>query len=223
MFVGDYMELVKSDLTKALIMFVGFVIMSMGIALIKDSQLGLFPWGVLHQGISKVTPLSFGQVTTYFGFLILLFSVLLFKTNIGPGTILNIILVGPTIDLFDSLIYLPNDGYVIKVLFFLFGLLLMTSGKALYISTKLGAGPRDGLFVGVSRVFKIEVKYVKPAIEIIVLIIGYFLGGLVGVGTIVTMFVSGYLIQLFFRLFGFESRSDRQRNLVDYFRQKKSA
>lgn len=223
MFVGDYMELLKSDLRKALIMFAGFAVMSMGIALIKDSQLGLFPWGVLHQGLSKVTPLSFGQVTSYFGFVILLFSVLAFKTNIGPGTILNILLVGPTIDLFDSFVNLPNDGYAFKVLFFLIGLLLMTMGKALYISTKLGAGPRDGLFVGVSRVFKIEVKYVKPAIEIIVLVVGFILGGIVGIGTVITMFVSGYLIQSFFNLFKFESRSDRQRNIFDYIRQEKSA
>lgn len=217
------MEMIKSDLKNAVVMFLGFVVMSLGVSLIIESQLGLFPWGVLHQGIATVIPLTFGQVTSYLGFVVLFFSVLVFKTNIGPGTILNILLVGPMIDLFNSMVTLSNDGYVFKTLFFLIGLVLMSLGKALYISAKLGAGPRDGLFVGVSRVFKVEVKYVKPIIEVIVLAIGYLLGGLVGVGTIITMFVSGYLVQTFFKVFRFESRSDRQRNIVDYFRQKKSA
>jgi len=217
------MKLLKSDFNNAVIMFLGFIVMSLGVALIINSELGLFPWGVLHQGIATVLPLTFGQVTSYLGFVVLLFSVLVFKTNIGPGTILNILLVGPIIDIFVSLTSLPNDGYLFKTLFFLIGLISMSLGKALYISAKLGAGPRDGLFVGVSRVFKVEVKYVKPIIEVIVLAIGYLLGGLVGVGTIITMFASGYLVQTFFKLFKFESRSDRQRNIIDYFRQKKSA
>ena len=217
------MELLKSDLKNVVVMLLGFLVMSLGITLIMDSQLGLFPWGVLHQGISTVIPLTFGQVTSYLGFIVLFFSVLFFKTNIGPGTILNILMVGPMIDLFDLMVNLPNDGYVFKTIFFLVGLILMSIGKALYISAKLGAGPRDGLFVGVSRVFKVEVKYVKPIIEVIVLASGYLLGGLVGIGTIITMFMSGYLVQTFFKLFKFESRSDRQRNILDYFRQKKSA
>ena len=217
------MELVRQDLGKAAVMLLGFVVMSLGVALLMNSQMGLFPWGVLHEGLSEATLLTFGQVTSYLGFVILLFSVVVFKTNIGPGTILNILLVGPIIDLFDLIIQLPNDGLFIKMIFFVVGLILMSLGKALYISTKLGAGPRDGLFVGVSRTLKIEVKYIKPLIEVIVLFIGYLLGGLVGVGTIITMLLSGYMVQMFFKLFKFESRTDRQRNLVEYFRYRKSA
>jgi len=217
------MELVRQDLGKAAVMLLGFVVMSLGVALLMNSQMGLFPWGVLHEGLSEATLLTFGQVTSYLGFVILLFSVVVFKTNIGPGTILNILLVGPIIDLFDLIIQLPNDGLFIKMIFFIVGLILMSLGKALYISTKLGAGPRDGLFVGVSRTLKIEVKYIKPLIEVIVLFIGYLLGGLVGVGTIITMLLSGYMVQMFFKLFKFESRTDRQRNLVEYFRYRKSA
>ena len=217
------MELFKSDLKHSFVLFVGFLVMSLGVVLIKESELGLFPWGVFHDGLTNVVPLSFGEITSYLGFVILLFSVIAFKTNVGPGTLLNIILVGPIIDLIDLLINLDSDILILKSLFFLFGLLLMAMGKALYISSKLGAGPRDGLFVGVSRVFNAEVKYVKPTIEIIVLAAGFFLGGTIGVGTVITMLFSGYFVQLFFKLFKFESRVDRQRNIIDYFRQKKSA
>lgn len=197
--------------------------MSLGVVLIKESELGLFPWGVFHDGLSNVLPLSFGEITSYLGFVILLFSVIAFKTNVGPGTLLNIILVGPIIDLMDMVINLDSDILIWRSLFFLFGLILMAMGKALYISSRLGAGPRDGLFVGVSRVFNAEVKYVKPTIEIIVLAAGFFLGGTIGVGTVITMLFSGYFVQSFFKMFKFESRVDRQRNMLDYFRQKKSA
>lgn len=210
------MDLIIQDLRKSVTMFLGFIVMSFGIVLIKESQLGLFPWGVFHEGLAEVLPLSFGQITSYLGFVILLFSVLVFKTNVGPGTILNILLVGPMIDLIDHFVNLSIDGYLIRSVFFIFGILLMTLGKALYISSKLGAGPRDGLFVGVSRVLQVEVKYVKPSIELIVVIAGYFLGGTVGIGTVITMFLSGYLVQMFFAVFKFESRKDRQRNLLDY-------
>ena len=223
MFEGDCMECLKQDSKKLGVLFIGFIIMATGIVLLLDSGLGLFPWGVLHQGLSNVVPLKFGEITAYLGFIILVFSVIAFKTNIGPGTVLNIVVVGPVIDLIDSFININSTNVFINIVVFLFGLLLMTMGKSLYISTKLGAGPRDGLFVGVSRTFNVEVKYIKPIIEIIVLSIGFALGGTVGVGTVVAMLTSGYLVQMFFKLFRFESRTDRQRNFVDYFRQTKSA
>lgn len=223
LFEGDCMDLLRLDMKKLGIMTVGFIIMSFGIVLLLDSGLGMFPWGVLHQGLTTIVPLSFGEITSYLGFIILFISVILFKTNVGPGTILNILVVGPVIDVIDSFINIGSSNLFINIILFIVGLLLMTMGKALYISTKLGAGPRDGLFVGVSRTFNVEVKYVKPIIEIIVLAIGWVLGGTVGVGTVVTMIASGYLVQTFFKLFKFESRSDRQRSLLDYFRQTKSA
>lgn len=212
------MNLIIEDLKKTPILFIGFLVMSIGIVLIRISDLGLFPWGVLHDGMSQVLPLTFGQITSYFGFVILLFSVVFFKTNVGPGTFLNILLVGPIIDTLEKILTFSSNSLLINVLFFMTGLVLMALGKAVYISTKLGAGPRDGLFVGVSRVFQVEVKYVKPIIEIIVLVIGYFLGGVVGVGTIITMTVSGYIIQQFFSILHFDSKIDRQRNFIDYFK-----
>ena len=69
------MILIKSDFKNAVVMFLGFIVMSLGVALIINSQLGLFPWGVLHQGIATVIPLTFGQVTSYLGFVVLFFSV----------------------------------------------------------------------------------------------------------------------------------------------------
>ena len=211
------MDMIKGDLKKLVIMILGFVVMALGIVLIKESRMGMFPWGVLHEGLANVLPLTFGQVTVYLGFVVLLFSVIVFKTNVGPGTLLNILLIGPVIDIMDSVINVNNDEYWLRSVVFIIGMLLMTLGRALYISQKLGAGPRDGLFVGVSRTFKLEVKYVKPTIEVIVVILGFILGGTIGIGTVITMLLSGYFVQLFFPLFRFESRTVRQRNILDYF------
>ena len=163
-FVG---EVITSDVKKLPLLLLGFVVMSVGIILIKRSDLGLFAWGVFHDGLSNVTGLSFGSITRYLGFIILVFSMIAFKTNLGPGTILNIYLVGLMIDWADKLISFIPDGMLEESILFVIGLVLMNIGKAFYISTRLGAGPRDGMFVGVSRITKVDVKYVKPGIDIL--------------------------------------------------------
>ena len=92
----------------------------------------------------------------------------------------------------------------------------MTFGRSLYISTKLGPGPRDGIFVGLSRITQIDVKYVKPAVEFTVLAIGFALGGIVGIGTLTSMLFSGYLVQYYFKKLGFNPKIENQRNLKEY-------
>lgn len=216
------MRLIKKDLYKLAPLLVGFIVMSLGIVLIKRSDLGLFAWGVFHDGLSNVTGISFGNITRGLGFIILLFSMIVFKTNLGPGTILNIWLVGWMIDFADNAILFIPDNLISKILLFSIGIVLMTAGKAFYISTKLGAGPRDGLFVGISWVTKLDVKYVKPGIEVVVLTIGYILGGVAGVGTIVAMVLSGYIIQYFFKVFRFNPKEEKQRSFMDYVKEFKT-
>lgn len=190
--------------------------MSVGIILIKRSELGLFAWGVFHDGLSQVTPLSFGMVTIFLGFIILAFSVLVFKTNVGIGTFANIAFVGPMLDIIDfSFSYIP-ETMTMRIVLFVVGILLMTFGRAYYISTRLGAGPRDGLFVGISRTTQVDVKYVKPGIELVVLLSGFLLGGVAGVGTLITMVVSGYLVQWFFKLLGYDPKVEKQRSILEY-------
>lgn len=213
-------EKIRYDLTRLPHLLIGFIIMSTGIMLVKESMLGLFPWGVLHDGLSIVTPFSFGEITVILGFVVLIFSVIAFKTNVGIGTFLNIFLVGFMIDYAQEIMPFTATTVYTQILFYTLGVLLISIGRALYISSKLGAGPRDGMFVGVSRITQVDVKYVKPAIEIIVLTIGFILGGNVGVGTLILMVFSGYLVQVFFKLFGFDPKKDRQRDLSEYFTQK---
>jgi len=215
-------ELLKRDLLKMPILILGFSLLSLGMILTKKAGLGMSSWGVLHQGVSLNTGISFGWVTLYLGMIILVLSVIFLKSKVGIGTIINALTIGFLLDMFDNLItYTPSSNFSAGFMF-LVGLLIMTFGRSLYISTKLGPGPRDGIFVGFSRITQIDVKYIKPAVEFTVLLIGYLLGlkadeNLVGVGTIIATLFSGYLVQFYFKKLGFNPKIRNQRNLRDYF------
>jgi len=214
------METLKLDLKKFPILFLGFIFLSVGVMLTKRAELGMDSWGVFHLGISNNIDLSMGQVIQIVGAIILLLSVIFLKTKIGFGTILNVAFVGYLIDYSDEIYTFFPNSTIEKVLIFTFGLLFITFGRSLYISAKLGAGPRDGLFVGLSRITQIDVKYVKPAIEFTVLVSGYILGGPVGFGTIFLIVTSGYLVQYFFKILNFNPKVENQRKFSDYFTKK---
>ncbi|MFK5883693.1 MAG: hypothetical protein QM489_05055 [Candidatus Izemoplasma sp.] len=216
------MKLFYNDLKKTPILTIGFLFLSLGMVLTLKSGLGMSPWGVFHTGLVEMTGMSLGVITQVFGLFVLLISMIFVKTKVGIGTILNIAIIGIFVDVFDEIItYVPSTSYLEYGLL-LVGLVLMTFGRALYISAKLGAGPRDGLFVGLSSLFNIEVKYMKPLIELTVLIIGYFLGGEIGIGTVILGLSSGYFVQSFFKVLGYNPRIDKQGGIDDYIASYKS-
>ncbi|MCF7926975.1 MAG: membrane protein [Candidatus Izimaplasma sp.] len=206
------------DLRRLHILFIGFVFLSLGIALSKIADLGMSPWGVFHDGLSSYFNITLGQVIIIVGVIVLLLSVIFLKTKVGIGTVLNVVIVGQLIDLFMVVIdYVPKT-LIAQIILLLIAAICISFGRALYISSRLGPGPRDGVFVGLSRVTKIDVKYVKPTIEFIVFIIGYLLGGVVGFGTIFLAIISGYIVQFFFELFNFDSKSESQHGIELYFK-----
>lgn len=214
-------DLFYRDLRKTPLMLLGFIFLSFGMILTKKSGLGMSSWGVLHEGASLRTIFTFGEVTLILGLIILVFSVYFLKTKVGIGTISNVILIGFLLDFFDYVLDFSPSTYAIQGIVFIIGLLLMTFGRSLYISTKLGAGPRDGIFVGLSRLTQIDVKYIKPAVEFTVLLTGFLLGGVVGVGTLIAIVTSGYLVQFFFKILGFNPKIENQRNFREYLLQPK--
>ncbi len=211
------MKLLKEDLRHLGILFIGYGFLSFGMVLTKRADLGMNAWGVFHQGLSVLTGLSFGMITIYLGLIILVFSVWLLKTKIGLGTVLNVVVVGLIIDLSDYLFTFIPDTTIEKTILLISGLLIMTFGRALYISAGLGEGPRDGLFVGLHLITKIEIKYIKPAIEFTVLLGGFLLGGTVGLGTVVIIVFSGYLVQFYFKLLKYDPKTSKQRRFIDYY------
>ncbi len=213
------MVILKEDLKRIPLLFLGFALLSFGLMLTKRASLGMDSWGVFHQGLAINLDLSFGVITQLLGLVILLFSVWLLKTKIGLGTILNVIIIGFMIDTSDIIFsYIPSTNME-KTILLVIGLVAMTFGRSLYISTNLGAGPRDGLFVGLSRITKIDIKYIKPSIEFSVLFLGFLLGGPIGLGTVFIVITSGYLVEYFFKVLHYDPKTEKQRNFSDYFPQ----
>jgi len=206
-----------NDLKKFPITLVGYIFLAIGIMFTMRSGVGMSPWGVFHEGLNVLTGISFGVITQLVGLVVLVISVGFLKTKVGLGTIFNVLLVGWFIDLADQYFLYTPKSITSQYLLFLVGLVVLCFGRSLYIASRLGPGPRDGLFVGLSRVFHMEVKYVKPAIELTVLFFGYLFGGTVGPGTVIAALTSGYLVQVFFQVFSYDPSIKSESNIFRYF------
>lgn len=214
------MDIFISDLKRSPKFIFGLIMLSIGIVLMKRANIGMNPWGVFHTGIENATGIPLGWVIQIVGILVLLLSIILIKTKVGLGTILNILVIGTIINLFEILFTYEPTVVLYQGILFTIGLFLITFGRSMYISSDLGPGPRDGLFVGISRITKFETKYIKPIIEAIVLLIGYLLGAIVGIGTVISVLLSGFMVNMFFKFFGFDSTKHYQNDVTLYFKQK---
>ena len=202
----------RADFKKIPYLIIGLFLLSLGITLLRLSGNGLDAWGVFHEGLSSTIGLPFGVISILVGFAILIIS-LPFKIIPGIGTLMNIILVGPMIDgLFATFNHLNLNNYVLLIL----GFLILNFGRAMYISSNMGAGPRDALYVGITRIFKVKVTYTKPIIELSITIVGFLLGGTIGVGLLILTIFSGKVIDLTFRLLKYDSMNINNTTLLSY-------
>jgi len=181
------------------------------------ADLGMNPWGVFHMGISNHTPLTFGQANQLIGLAILLTA---YGMGIIPGlgSIANMIFIGAFIDIFEKLnIFKAPKTLFGQYIMLFFGILIIGWGTFLYLRVNLGAGPRDGLMEGLVRKFKKPVWLIRGVIETIALIIGYFLGGPVGIGTVITALTIGFSVSLAFKVGGYDSNSAKHMNCLEVF------
>ena len=166
--------------------------MGAGIGLMADADLGLGPWDVLHQGLAHHTGLSLGTVNIAVGAVVLLLWIPL-RQRPGLGTVLNVVVIGLVVDL--TLAVLPEPELLaVRAVAMVGGVVLMGVGSGLYIGAGLGPGPRDGLMTGVAARGH-SVRSVRTALEVSVLVLGWALGGTVGVGTVVLALAIGPLVQ----------------------------
>lgn len=181
---------------------VGLTLFGIGISLQVIAGLGLSPWEVMHQGISKRTGIPLGTVGIITGFVVLLLWIPL-RQRFGMGTVANILLIGSVIDL--SLWLLPEsvEGLAVRSALLASGILIVAVGSGIYIGAGLGPGPRDGLMTGLAK-HGMNIAVARIAIELTVLIIGWFLGGTVGIGTAIFAFGMGPLIAIFLPMFALE-------------------
>lgn len=177
-------------------LLVGLVLFGVGIASMVRADLGLSPWDVLHQGVAGRTALSIGTVSILTSLAVLLLWVPL-RERPGIGTLLNAVLIGLVVDLTLWLVP-PVAALPPRILLLLAGPALVGIGSGFYIGAGLGPGPRDGLMTGLAR-RGLAVGPVRAGIEATVLVLGWLLGGTVGIGTVVFTLSIGPLVQVALR------------------------
>lgn len=209
-------ELLIEDIKKIPGLILAFLIIGYGIAQTKVLNFGMAPWDTFGLGIVSKTGLEFGKINQMTGFVIILFSIII-KIYPGIGTILNMIFIGLFVDLISKTnILLQPENYILKIVVLIYALTVQCYGLYSYLKFELGAGPRDGLMVGLVQITGLSVKYIKTGIEAIVLVAGFLLGGTVGLGTVIATLSGGYILNKIFELKNFDAKTTSQRKLTDY-------
>jgi uncharacterized membrane protein YczE len=175
-------------------LLVGLVLFGVAIALMLQSDLGLPPWDVLHQGLAEQFGLTVGVWSIIISFVVLLLWLPL-RERYGIGTLLNAIIIGVVIDVAALVIPEPPNIWL-DALMLTAGILLIGLASGMYIGANLGPGPRDGLMTAIAR-RGLSIRVTRWGIEIVVLITGILLGGTFGVGTIAFALFIGPIVQFF--------------------------
>lgn len=174
-------------------LLLGLVLCGLGIATMVAAELGLGPWDVLHQGLSKMTGIPIGTVGIAVGVLVLV-GWLPLRERPGIGTVLNVLLIGVVIDVTLLWLQTPEPVWQ-RWAYMLAGPVLFGVGSGFYLGTGLGSGPRDGIMTGLAR-RGLPVGVVRAAIEVGVLVLGWVLGGTVGIGTVVFALTIGPIVHV---------------------------
>jgi uncharacterized membrane protein YczE len=201
----------RHRLTRRLLQLqVGLVLYGLSMALLVRAGLGLDPWDVFHQGVSEHTGLRFGVVVIAVGAVVLLLWIPL-RQRPGIGTVSNVVVIGLAAEVALAVLPTPHALWL-RVTMLLGAVVLNGVATGAYIGARLGPGPRDGLMTGlVARYPRLSIRLVRTGIEVLVLGVGWLLGGTVGVGTVVYALSIGPLTQLFLPLLTVPSVTKAQR------------
>jgi len=173
---------------------VGLALYGLTLGMMIRATLGNAPWDVLHQGLAMHLPISIGQAVILMSLVVLLLWIPLRELP-GLGTIANSFVVGLAADLTLSLLAAPDVLWQ-RVLLMVGGVVLNALATALYIGSQLGPGPRDGLMTGLHRRTGVSIRIVRTGLEVTVVAIGWLLGGVVGIGTVLYAVAIGPLVQV---------------------------
>lgn len=207
--LDNWLELLK----KMPSLFIGLFLFALGLVANLYSRLGMGPWAVLTVGMVNQTPFTFGQASQLIGLVVLAIG---WALGFAPGlaTLANMYFVGVFIDQIMIWGLLPTPGSLLEQFAMLFlSIALIGVASLLYLRVRLGAGPRDGLMMGLVRRLDRPVSHVRGTLEVTVLVIGYLLGGPVGIGTVINAFCLGISVQLAFKI----GRYDRKAEHIDIF------
>ncbi|MHA6669503.1 membrane protein YczE [Homoserinimonas sp. A447] len=175
-------------------LLIGLFLYGVAIAMMIRAGLGVSPWDVLSQGVSIQTGLAFGLVTNLIGLAVLLLWIPI-REKPGIGTVLNVLLIGPSAEVGLWLIPAQTELWA-QILLFAAGLVLLAIATGLYIGARFGPGPRDGLMTGIHRRYGVRIWVVRTTIEVVVLAAGWMLGGTVGLGTVAFALFIGPMVNV---------------------------
>jgi len=194
----------------------GLIIFGFGMYMQLRSDVGLSPWQAFNEGLTLHFPISFGTASILVSVLVVVADVLL-REPIGVGTILDALVVGWSIDFFLWLDPLPMmPGAVSSICLLLCSIAVMALSQYIYMKAALSCGPRDALLVALGRKFpKTPIGAVNTGLLVIILVIAFFLGGSIGLGTVINMAFTGPIMQLVFHLLHFEPRDVTHEGLAD--------
>ena len=194
----------------------GLLVFAFGVHLTIFANIGLAPWDCLGMGISYHTPLNYGLSMTVMAVIILLIDLALHE-RIGYGTIIDALLTGNFVQMYNDLNPLPLNGNLwLGIVLMLVGFVFMALGMWIYMKAAHGCGPRDALLVGLGkRMPKLPIGVVEILLWGVVTLAGWLLGGPVGVGTLLATFGAGAVMQLVYNVIHFEPRDIVHRSFVE--------
>ena len=197
----------------------GLLVFAFGVHLTIKANIGLAPWDCLGMGIAKHTPLNYGLAMTVMAVTILVIDLLL-KERIGYGTVIDALLTGNFVQMFNDLDTLPeNNSMILGIGIMLAGFVFMALGMWIYMKGEQCCGPRDSLLVGLGkRLPKVPIGIVEVLLWAAVLLAGWLLGGPVGIGTVISTFGAGLVMQVVYNLLKFEPRKVIHRDVLQTLR-----
>ena len=194
----------------------GLFLYALGSFLTIQANIGLAPWEAFNIGLVNLTGMLYGNLFVITSFIIVLW-VFFLKEKIGIGTILNAVLIGKFVDVIQMLdIILQMQDVSSGVVMLLLGLFIICLGSYFYIGAALGCGPRDSLMVALAkRVPTVPIGVIRGLIEGAVLITGWLLGAKIGVGTVISVFGIGFILQWTFKRLNFDVKNVQHEDVID--------
>lgn len=183
----------------------GLFLYALGIVFTLNAHIGYAPWEVFHVGLAKTIGISIGTASILIGVIIGVITLLLGE-KLGLGTILNMVLIGVFLDMILGLNIIPvSNNFIFGIIMLISGLFIIALGSYFYIGSAFGAGPRDSLMVALTRKTELPVGVCRGTIEILAVLVGWRLGGMIGIGTIISAFAIGFCVQTTFKLLKFDT------------------
>ena len=192
----------------------GFLLYGLALALNVRATLGTSTWLVFEVALADILHISIGTMTIIVGFSVLILA-LAMREQVGWGTLGNILSIGPWLDLCLWLLPTVEGNLILQLLFFLAGILVQGIATAVYIGVEAGAGPRDSLMLAIHRVTKVSIRLARGSMELIVVLIGWLLGGPLGFGTVAFALLIGPSVQWAFKLFKVKTHKSTEPDIIE--------